>query len=144
MTLGAYDSNPIRLARFQALNQDGGNVAEFALSQDVDGHNIPKRIRLKMITIQASQLIGFTFRIFSTAARVNTPGADGFSLVSEKLVAPSPIMPYFLEDMPYTDEDAVADNYIATWNENRAQIFCQLITNAGVNVDYSIGIYFTQ
>ena len=48
--------------------------------------------------------------------------------------------------MPYIDEDATANEYDGTADsgEYKGQLFCQIVTKAGVDVDYDVAVYFIQ
>lgn len=146
MRLGTRDSNPIRVARSQVADQDAGNTKNFEISADVDLVNLPKRFLIKMLNIQPSSIAAYIFRIFSKATRIIIPGVSGYSLVYEKTVAAGTGLSNTIAEISYVDEDASANVYDGNEDsgEYKAQLFCQIVTKTGVDVDYDVAIYFIQ
>lgn len=146
MQPGTRESNLLRLARLQISNQDAGNTGNGEISEDVDSHNLPRRIRIHYLAIQSSNIATYTLRIFTRASRVITPGATNYSLLYVRTVTASQAISIDQDGIDYVDEDATADSYdvALAGNENKAQVYVQILTTAGNETDYDLAIVFTQ
>ena len=146
MQLGNRDANPVRLARLQALNNDAGNTRNWEITEDVDEHSIPRRIRIRYLTIHSSNVATYTLRIFTRASRSMTPGGANYSLIYSRTVTASDAISIDQDEIDYVDEDATADSYDSSLDsgEYKAQIYVQILTTAGNNTAYELAIVFTQ
>ena len=146
MGIGNRDSNLVRLARLEITGQDAGNIATRAISEDIDGAPVLRRIRIERVTIQASAAASYICRLYTKATRNRTPGSGHYSLLYENTVTNSAALQEMTDTIPYVDEDATANTQAAnvTYNEARARIYLEIVTTVGNNIDYSISVAYKQ
>ena len=91
MQLGTREANPVTIARVTVEDQDTGETADEDISEDVDGHNVPRRIRIRYVAIHSSKAASYVLRIFTRTSRVNcSPWLTDFEAESTTTVVAAP------------------------------------------------------